>query len=602
MASEPIPGRAGLTRRQLLARAAGAGALAASATAFPPSLRRVLAQPPLTGHLEDIEHVVIVIQENRSFDHYFGTYPGVRGFDDRSILQPDGSTVYAQRFAQNDPSRRLLPFHIDTSVDPSLMRPGECVPDPEHQWLMQHECWDGGAMDRWVSQHIAVNGDRGTITMGHYTRADLQFYYALADAFTICDNYRCSSIGGTDINRIIAFSGTMDPDGFDGGAQFLDTRLTDRVTKYGFTFGAQGRWITYPQQLQAKGITWKHYGTALGQALDNVLLYWKAYQDPTSPLAQRAFSSLNPGPYLTDFTLDCLSGSLPQVSWIVANSDMDDEHPPGPVEWGQDFVAHVIAAVTGNPTLWAKTAIFITYDENGGFFDHVPPVTSPPSTPGEHIPKPALGSQAYIDSGNGTYLDPIGLGFRVPMLIVSPFTRGGLICSDLFDHTSMLKFLERRFGAEIPGYDPAQKRPGISTWRRGITGDLTSAFNFAAAPDPNTPVILPATNRADPRVLTECFANGEPGQAFSTSVGAAYPLPATQSMPSQEPLRGSIRRPSGLPVAAASAAGAGATTPAPSGVPNTSPAPSAGELIAGAVLVTAAWWARRRNPGSRPEA
>jgi phospholipase C len=233
------------------------------------------------------------------------------------------------------------------------------------------------------------------------------------------------------------------------------------------------------------------------------------------------------------------------VSWVLA-SLLDSEHPPAPIEWGEDFTYRVLQSVTSNPALWAKTAIFLTYDENGGFFDHVPPPVPAANTGGEFLTGVRAGTPAYAETGGGSVLGPVGLGFRVPLLLISPFSRGGLVSSDRFDHTSLLRFLETRFGAEIPAHDAASKRPGLTAWRRQAVGDLTSAFNFAAKPDASVPVIpAPAVpNRADPRVLAECTVTGSPGNFVDSSWGTPYPVPASQTMPTQVP--GRARRPSGL--------------------------------------------------------
>jgi len=153
-----------------------------------------------------------------------------------------------------------------------------------------------------------------------------------------------------------------------------------------------------------------------------------------------------------------------------------------------------VAALTANPAQWAKTVLFVAFDENGGFFDHVPPVTAPPGTPGEYITAPAVPDPTQV--GNPAVLGPIGLGFRVPMLVISPFSRGGFVSSDLFDHTSILRFLEARFGAEVPN---------LSAWRRATVGDLTSSFNFAV-PDYSVPN-LPSTAPGIPEIIQQCAAN-----------------------------------------------------------------------------------------------
>ena len=221
----------------------------------------------------------------------------------------------------------------------------------------------------------------------------------------------------------------------------------------------------------------------------------------------------------TDFVADALSGNLPQVSWIIG-SVITSDHPPAPALFGENTLSAIITALTANPLAWAKTVLFATYDENGGFFDHVPPVTAPPGTAGEYITAPSVPDPTV----EGSITGPIGLGFRVPMLIISPFSRGGFISSDLFDHTSVLRFLETRFGAEVPN---------LSAWRRATVGDMTSAFNFTK-PDTSIPS-LPSTIAAIPTIITEC-ANNLAGFA-------GYTLPSAQTMPTQEP--GSPIRPSG---------------------------------------------------------
>jgi phospholipase C len=513
----------GVTRREVLRTAAAAGALAGLQALAPAEvLARALAAPAARGRLSDIEHVVIFVNENRSFDHYFGTYKGVRGFADPAVLrQSDGTSVFAQRFADSPfgPAsaaygEHLLPFRFDTSQN------GECVNDVSHDWAPQHQAWNGGKMDSFLQVDISPTIDgpqNGINTMGYYTRSDLPFYHALADAFTICDQYFGSVIGPTNPNRLYAISASIDPDGTHGGPVLTTEGLVSKSKKAG-TF----RWTTYPEQLQARGISWKVYASPEANLGDNLLTYFRPYQ--TRPkLAARAFGSSFPG----SFRADCAAGRLPQVSWVLAPL-LESEHPPAPVSFGEVAAAQILHALTANPRLWAKTAVFMTMDECGGFFDHVPPPVAPPGTPGEYLTAAQLPPEA------GGIRGPIGLGFRVPMLVVSPFSRGGFVSSDTFDHTSMLRLLERRFGAEVPN---------LSAWRRGATGDLTSAFNFSA-PDRSVPH-LPVPSLADPRVLKSNCPRQAPSYLkpnFPTVAG--YPLPpAPQTMPSQEP--GSPKRPSG---------------------------------------------------------
>src|ERR1039457_225721 len=453
--------------------------------------------PSGCSKLTDIEHVVILTQENRSFDHYFGSYRGVRGFSDQSAAfqQPDPANT------TSSPVGVLLPFHLDTSQSDAA-----CTHDISHDWVPQHQSWNNGGMDGFVSSRLPIDSNDAVLSMGYYTRADLPYYCALADAFTICDNYFCSVMGPTDPNRLYTMAASLDPDGKNGGP-ILQSIVTNRPAFYGSRTSP-----TRPEQRQARGISWKVYSspdeTVLGGILsDNVLSYFKNFQDPSSVLHQNGFGPQFP----VDFLADVAFGNLPQVSWLVG-SILTSDHPPSPSLFGENILSLIVSALTANPALWAKTVLFVTYDENGGFFDHVAPVTAPLGTPGEYVTAPAIPGPTVI--GSPAITGPIGLGFRVPMLIISPFSRGGFVSSNLFDHTSVLRFLETRFGAEVPN---------LSAWRRATVGDMTSAFNFSK-PDMSIPS-LPSTTDALPAILTECVND--------LAGFTALQLPTQQAMPTQ---------------------------------------------------------------------
>jgi phospholipase C len=466
-------------------------------------------QPVASGcsKLSDIEHVVILTQENRSFDHYFGSYRGVRGFSDQSAAfqQPDPSNTLIS------PVGQLLPFHLDT-----IKSNAACTHDISHDWVPQHQSWDNGKMDGFVSSRLPIDANDAVLSMGYYTRADLPYYYALADGFTICDNYFCSVMGPTDPNRLYTMAASLDPNGKNGGP-ILQTIVTNRSAMYG-----RLTYTTMPEQLQARGISWKVYSSPdeniLGGILsDNVLSYFKNFQDPASALHQNAFVPQFPVDFLSDVALD----SLPQVSWLIG-SVLTSDHPPAPSLFGENVLSLIVGVLSANPLLWAKTVLLVNYDENGGFFDHVPPTTPPPGTPSEYVTAPAVPDPTVV--GSPAISGPIGLGFRVPLLIISPFSRGGFVSSDLFDHTSVLRFLETLFGAEVPN---------LSAWRRAAVGDLTSAFNFKN-PDQSIPS-LPSTLQGDPQAILQC----------ENSLAGTIPFsaPTTQTLPTQE--SGTPSRPSG---------------------------------------------------------
>ena len=497
-----------LSRRQLL----GAGVALGAGGLGPPSAGAVLDRARATraagSDLGAVEHVVFVMQENRSFDHYFGMYAKARGFGDH----PRGvDGVFAQPYPQNTTSRPtgvILPFRLNTRTGP-----GECVADLAHDWVTQHRCWSGGAMDAFVSVHAdaAVDGpSRGLLTMGYYDRADLPFHYALADAYTLCDGYHCSILGPTHPNRLMSLSGTIDPSGRHGGPVITTNLGADAL------FSVE--WTTVPELLEERGVSWKVYSPPGGAYVPGqpqlgmgnaVLPYFRQYRSPRSPLYQKAFLPTFPN----DFKHDVARGTLPHVSWIITPNGYD-EHPPAPPAYGAWFLNEVLDVLTSNRAVWGRSALFVTYDENDGFFDHVAPPTPPPQTPGEYL------STSVLPASAGGIVGPLGLGFRVPMLVVSPFSRGGRIDSGTYDHTSQLRLLEERFGIRVDA---------ISRWRRSTMGDLTSTL--AGAPQLRVPG-LPSTRdvRHQALVLQGCTL----ADVNETGPGSLYPLPAVQEMPVPE--------------------------------------------------------------------
>ena len=422
-----------------------AGLSAAAALASPAFAR---AQTP-GSQLNDIDHFIILMQENRSFDHYFGTLSGVRGYGDRRALRlADGRSVFYQPDVQNSEGF-VLPFHLDTATT-SAQR----LHDLSHEWDAQHASLAGGQMDGWVAAHRAKNGAAGPLTMGYYTRDDIPFHYALADAFTICDGYYCSVLGPTYPNRLYHMTASIDAEGLNGGPAINNDAVNGKIT---YT------WETYPERLQRAGISWQVYFDMEDDYALNILKYFKPYREasPSSPLYQRA---LRGQPFAT-FLENVRTGNLPQVTWVLGHAKQC-EHPSYLPAAGADFIHQILQALWSNPKVWGRTAFILNYDENDGQFDHVVPPAPQQGTAGEFI--------------NGR---PIGLGFRVPCVIMSPFSRGGYVCSDTFDHTSVLRLLEARYGVEVPN---------LSAWRRANTGDLTSAFGFGESPRLDVPT-LPET-------------------------------------------------------------------------------------------------------------
>jgi len=476
----PAPFRPAVNRRRFL-QAGGvlAGAMAGAGLSQLTGATSRAAAAPLatssTGTISDLKHVVILMQENRSFDHYYGTLPGVRGFSDKQILRyQSGTTIFDQPDKSRTDLGYLLPFHMDsTAVD------AQNAGDLDHSWSGDHSARNAGLWNNWVSAKTEQ-------TMGYFTRNDLPFNYALADAFTICDGYHQAILGPTSPNRMYFWTGTS-------------SGWTSNPPDYTVEFSGV---TTYPELLLNAGISWQVYtnhevgdGSGnngwVGDYGDNPLWFYKQYQtsmnattaagqqlaiqgavQPWQPSAGTPLGPNQVNHVLAQFISDCAAGTIGQVSWIVAPYEYS-EHPSSSPSYGAHYVRTVLEALMGNQALWESTALFITYDEHDGYFDHALPPSPETSVTSEFISNL-----------------PIGLGPRVPMIICSPWTRGGFIDSNTYDHTSMLRFLETWTGVQAPN---------ITAWRRSVTGDLTAAFDFAS-PDfsiPTLPDTVPLITQSD---------------------------------------------------------------------------------------------------------
>lgn len=431
------------------------------------SINRALAIPAerQSGTLEDVEHIVVLMQENRSFDHYFGHLSGVRGVADRHpVRSPDGTPVWSQ-WRKKPEEGRIMPFQLRTHVSSA-----QCVLDLDHNWQPTHAAINAGWNDQWPKH-------KSDMTMGYYTREDIPYHYALADAFTVCDHYFCSTPTQTHPNRFYLMTGTVDTEGMGGGPVLDNVDWVDRVfypkVPNPFT------WTTYPERLEAAGISWQIYQQGLsasdienGNFGTNVLMNFKNYVEAPedSPLYKRAMTKRT----LDHLRQDVIADRLPQVSWLLPPAAYS-EHPRWTPGYGATYIARVLNALTANPQVWVKTVFLVMYDENDGYFDHVPPPQPPtPVLPG----KSTVDTRGEIHDRITPYephryaadLLPYGLGPRVPMLALSPWSTGGFVCSEVFDHTSVLRFIEARFGV---------CETNITPWRRSVCGDLTSAFDFS---------------------------------------------------------------------------------------------------------------------------
>jgi len=475
-----------ISRRTFIAGAAttAAATAAAGTAAFPEAARAA------TGTIADVQHIVIFMQENRSFDHYYGTLQGVRGFGDRTaITLPNGNSV----FNQPNGSSNQYPWQL--SQDSFLGEDrGQCNGSLDHSWATQHQAFDGGKMDAWVAAKGSVR------TLGYLNRSDIGYHYDLADAYTICDAYHCSILSATGPNRTYLWSGMIDPNATAGGPAY------DGGSESGLS------WTTYAQSLQAAGITWKVY-QGYDNYGDNALEYFTQFQNlsSSSPLypgvEQTGGSSGDIASILTaGITADLAAGTFPQVSWIVTNQAYS-EHPYAAPNDGAHCINMVLNALAAYPGVFNSTVLFLNYDENDGLFDHVPPPIAEAGTAGEYIPSTNSAVEGL----------PIGLGFRVPMTIISPWTRGGYVFSEVSDHTSVIQFLEQWSTA----IGKPALCPNISAWRREVCSNLTGAFNFAA-PVTGMPSNIPSLSSTSSTY----------GMSFCAIM--LNPSPTTNALPAQE--------------------------------------------------------------------
>jgi phospholipase C len=515
------------SRRSVIMGAAAVAGAAGMSGLLPESLASAAtATPSADFDLSKIKHVVYVMQENRSFDHYFGTFPGVRGFDDPTAMTlPNGNSVFQQPDPAN-PDGYLRPFHMDTASTAAA-----AVPSLSHDWRDQHASWNKGAMDGWLHTHVASDGAvKGSYTMGYMTQEDIPFHWALAEKFTLLDNYHCSVMGPTYPNRAIWMSGTNDPQGTRGGP-ILETVKPNTLqwesaaevlynagyTVKTYTSSGSYNYFSWWKNLTAKGLVDDELYNRL---MSNGTLFGNGTPggagNPLSPTKAAT-------PYLA-FEEDCANGTLADVTWLFPDGPYaSDEHPPNTPAAGAYFLASKLEALASNAELWNSTVFIINYDENDGFFDHVPPpIPDPDLHPEEYVTMPSPRGTP----GGGL---PAGAGFRVPCIIVSPWTVGGHVYSQVSDHTSPLQLIESiteagglRGGTPTKGL--ASKQPvtfsAITAWRRETFDDFVGVFHTESQ-------AAPEDDEFDTRVRE---ANYEAQLAASklampTRPGAAQPTP-----------------------------------------------------------------------------
>lgn len=513
----PIENRRDFLKKALLLT----GGLTVMDSLLYPILKAASIRPQQNSSFLDAEHVVILMQENRSFDHMYGALQGVRGFNDpRAIKLPNGNPVWLQSDSKGD---TFSPFHLDLINSKSTW-----MRDLPHSWPDQTDARNKGFYDKWLDakgSHVKEYKDM-PLTMGYYDRRDLPFYYALADAFTVCDHYFCSALSSTTPNRIHLWSGTLrDPK----DSHFLANVWNADAKPWNLV-----HWKTFPERMEDHNINWKVYQNELYKKGlspekeplldnfgDNTLENFSQYHvdcyrnekfdrlsEREKCLHRKAFTTnvgdkyyhdiekysytdgnekheieLPKGDLLYQFREDVKNKALPTVSWLVPPGRFSDH--PGHPWYGAWYVSEIFKILTEDPKVWEKTIFILNYDENDGYFDHIPPFVPPhPNLPesgkvstGIHSrTEYVLTADEQTSAEKDLRIGPIGLGYRVPMVVASPWSRGGWVNSEIADHTSTLMFLEKFLSHKV---GQAIVETNISVWRRAICGDLTSVFRKA---------------------------------------------------------------------------------------------------------------------------
>lgn len=582
-------------RREFLKKAAMLSGGTGLANSLPASIQKALAINPAEGSTYlDAEHIVFLMQENRSFDHCYGTLQGVRGFNDpRAIQLPNKNKVWAQ---SNNNGDTYAPFRLDLK-DSNITWLGSLP----HGWSDMTEARNEGKHDNWLEAKKPGRKECKDmpLTMGYFDRRDIPFYYALADAFTVCDHHFCSSLTGTTPNRLHFWTGTI--------REQQDEHVQANVYNSDVSYDKEASWKTFPEYLEDNDVSWKIYQNEvsidsgfegeeedwLANFTDNPIEWFTQYKirfahghrnflpkaarvmpekinELTSKIAnspagseelpklkrqlenlersniyiqealqkyteenfqrlsvreknlhEKAFSDNRKDPHyrelekidytdngadrsmqvpkgdvLFQFREDVKTNKLPTVSWIVAPSNFSDH--PGSPWYGAWYLSEVMDILTQNPEVWKKTIFILNYDENDGYFDHMPPFV-PPDPYRENSGKVSAGintKDEYVNhqqdwiKNNPAYQSlhqgPIGLGFRVPLVVASPWSRGGWVNSEVCDLTSPIQFMEHflshKKGKKIHCAE-------ISSFRRAVCGNLTSVFRAyrgekIAAPGP----------------------------------------------------------------------------------------------------------------------
>lgn len=492
-----------------------------------------------------IQHLIFIVQENHSFDNYFGTYPGANGFANISILiNPQDAT-----------SGHISPYHLSATVPVSIV--GDELPpdvsDPEelaantnndtspfhlisqsigqdlsHAWIVAHKAYDNGKMDGFVQ------AEGSNLTMGYYDRTDIPYYWDYADQYVLDDNFFSSEMGPSFPNHLYIASGAGGPTNMSQ-KWILNSSIIDNPAA-NFTWqGVDLTWSTLAQELSNANMSWRWYdGVANATALTiwNVLPLFDYFQAHPAELSAHVKNT-------QAFVTDIQNNSLPAVSWIIPGgwhpptfpsvfkNESISEHPPARCDSGMDYVSYIVNQVMQNPA-WNSTAIVITWDDYGGFYDHV----APPQ------------------------IDAFGEGFRVPTLVISPWARHNYIDHTQYEFSSLLRLAEDNF-----------KLPTLGA-RDATSNDMMNSFDFAQTPQ--SALIEPANFVASPTPSPSPIPSNSPSPTTS-------PSPSPSPLPSPTPTANPTSTPS--PTVAPTPTTSTSTSPLETPTQSPEPLPQVNSLV-----------------------
>jgi len=393
-----------------------------------------------------VENIVVLVMENHSFDNYFAKLGAYANRMDIESAPPDASNPDIID-AGPDGMPRIVPF---------THAPHQCTLDVEHGWNPSHLEWNGGQMNGFVQANEEGTplgaGDR---SLYYYDQRDLPFYYQLATTFSIADHYHCSLLGPTWPNRMYTYAATS-----------FGRTSNDFPDLTGYPFPDKDASIL--DELEKRHVSWLLYGTSGALTVHG-------------PAALTRWGR-KPFRFQADFFADAKAGTLPQVAYLDVDLVMDNpknpsEHPPADIQIGQKFVSDVVHALFASPQ-WSKMALFFTYDEHGGYYDHYPPPAA--CEPDSIAP---IGDNPY-----GGKFDRYGM--RVPFMVISPFAKKGYVSHATYDHASIVRFIQAKY-----------RVPALT--KRDANADIpTDMFDFGSPPFATPPQLAEPT--VDPAELDYC--------------------------------------------------------------------------------------------------